>query len=106
MPLNDQQRARLEKLRELRQQGIDPYPARSHRQLTAAQAHAVFTEREPHLASPIPNQSRWLAASSPFATWDGPSSVISGTGQERSNSSCAASSSVMTNWHGSSATST
>jgi lysyl-tRNA synthetase class II len=30
MPLNDQQRARLEKLRELRQQGIDPYPARSH----------------------------------------------------------------------------
>ncbi len=49
MPLNDQQRARLEKLRELRQQGIDPYPARSHRQLTAAQAHAVFTEREPHL---------------------------------------------------------
>lgn len=49
MPLNDQQRARLEKLRELRRQGIDPYPARSRRNLTAAQAHALFIEREPHL---------------------------------------------------------
>lgn len=49
MPLNDQQRARLEKIRELRAQGIDPYPPRSSRTLTAADAVARFAELEPHL---------------------------------------------------------
>ncbi|MCS7050059.1 MAG: OB-fold nucleic acid binding domain-containing protein, partial [Thermomicrobium sp.] len=49
MPLNDQQRARLEKLRELRQLGIDPYPPRSTRTVTAADAIARFTALEAHL---------------------------------------------------------
>lgn len=49
MPLNDQQRARLEKIHELRAQGIDPYPPRSSRTLTAADAVARFAELEPHL---------------------------------------------------------
>jgi len=50
MTLNDQQRARLEKLRELRVQGIDPYPARSARTATLTEAVERFLQLEPALA--------------------------------------------------------
>ncbi len=49
MPLNDQQRARLEKVRRLRERGIDPYPARSARSMTLAEAVTRFQRLEPKL---------------------------------------------------------
>src|SRR5687768_1114647 len=46
LDLGDQQRQRLAKLYEMRAGGIDPYPPRSHRTHTAAEAVAVFEEWE------------------------------------------------------------
>ncbi len=50
MALNDQQRTRLEKLRELRARGVDPYPPRSSRTATNAEAVQRFLSLEPALA--------------------------------------------------------
>jgi lysyl-tRNA synthetase, class II len=49
MSLSEHQERRLAKLRELREQGIDPYPARSHRTHTAIQAVEKFTAIEESL---------------------------------------------------------
>ncbi|MCX7623360.1 MAG: lysine--tRNA ligase [Thermomicrobium sp.] len=49
MPLNDQQRARLEKIRELRARGIDPYPPRATRTVTTSEAIERFLRLEPTL---------------------------------------------------------
>ncbi|MGA7669980.1 MAG: lysine--tRNA ligase [Nitrolancea sp.] len=46
MNLNEQQQQRLDKAEELRQQGIEPYPPRSNRSHTAAQALEQFAEVE------------------------------------------------------------
>ncbi len=50
MTLNDQQRARLEKLRQLRASGIDPFPTRSTRSLTTQEAVQRFLTLEPALS--------------------------------------------------------
>jgi len=50
MTLNDQQRARLEKLRQLRASGIDPFPTRSTRSLTTQEAVQRFFTLEPALS--------------------------------------------------------
>ncbi len=50
MTLNDQQRARLEKLRQLRASGIDPFPTRSTRSLTTQGAVQRFLTLEPALS--------------------------------------------------------
>ncbi|MCX2726049.1 lysine--tRNA ligase [Thermomicrobium sp. 4228-Ro] len=50
MTLNDQQRARLEKLRELRLRGIDPYPPHSGRSMTTHEAVQRFLSVESELA--------------------------------------------------------
>lgn len=50
MALNDQQRARLEKLRELRARGIDPYPPHSGRSMTTHEAVQRFLSVESELA--------------------------------------------------------
>lgn len=47
--LNEQQAVRLAKAEELREQGIDPYPARSHRTHTAEEALERFAEIEASL---------------------------------------------------------
>ena len=49
MELNEQQQQRLDKAEELRAQGIDPYPARSHRTHTTAEALSRFAQIEPEL---------------------------------------------------------
>lgn len=49
MDLNEQQARRLEKVHELREQGIEPYPPRSERTLTAEGAIERFTGLEPTL---------------------------------------------------------
>ncbi|MEX2426354.1 MAG: OB-fold nucleic acid binding domain-containing protein, partial [Thermomicrobiaceae bacterium] len=49
MPLSEHQERRLAKLRELREQGIDPYPPRSHRTHTGQQAISRFEDIEPSL---------------------------------------------------------
>jgi lysyl-tRNA synthetase, class II len=49
MNLNEQQQQRLNKAEELRHEGIDPYPARSHRTHTTDAALAHFAEVEPAL---------------------------------------------------------
>ncbi|HKP51021.1 MAG TPA: hypothetical protein VJ183_00050, partial [Chloroflexia bacterium] len=46
MDMGDQERQRLAKLQELRAAGIDPYPPRSHRTHTAAEAIAAFEQWE------------------------------------------------------------
>ena len=46
LDMNDQERQRLAKLFELREMGIDPYPPRSHRTHTCAQAIAAYVEWE------------------------------------------------------------
>jgi lysyl-tRNA synthetase, class II len=46
MSLSEHQQRRLEKLQELREQGIDPYPPRSNRTHTAAEALEKFAELE------------------------------------------------------------
>jgi lysyl-tRNA synthetase, class II len=49
MSLSEHQERRLAKLRELREQGIDPYPPRSHRTHTTSEAISRFEELEPTL---------------------------------------------------------
>jgi lysyl-tRNA synthetase class 2 len=46
LDLNDQQQVRLAKAQALRDEGLDPYPPRATRTLTAAEALARYTERE------------------------------------------------------------
>jgi lysyl-tRNA synthetase class 2 len=46
LDMGDQERQRLAKLQELRAAGIDPYPPRSHRTHTAAEAIAAFEQWE------------------------------------------------------------
>ena len=46
LDMGDQERQRLAKLHELRAAGIDPYPPRSHRTHTAAEAIAAFEQWE------------------------------------------------------------
>ena len=50
MDLNEQQVQRLAKVAALREQGSDPYPPRSQRSHTAAQALERFTRVEPTLS--------------------------------------------------------
>ncbi|MGH2486703.1 MAG: OB-fold nucleic acid binding domain-containing protein, partial [Ktedonobacterales bacterium] len=42
--MSDEREARLEKLATLREEGIDPYPARAHRTIMAVDALARFDE--------------------------------------------------------------
>ena len=49
MELNEQQQQRLDKADELRSQGVDPYPPRSNRTHTAAEALSRYAEIEPDL---------------------------------------------------------
>jgi lysyl-tRNA synthetase, class II len=49
MTLSEHQQRRLEKVRELRDQGVDPYPARSRRTQTSQEALRRFEEVEPSL---------------------------------------------------------
>jgi lysyl-tRNA synthetase, class II len=49
MALSEHQQRRLGKLRELREQGIDPYPPRSNRTHTALEAQERFADLEPSL---------------------------------------------------------
>ncbi|HUY99962.1 MAG TPA: lysine--tRNA ligase [Thermomicrobiaceae bacterium] len=51
MELNDQQTQRLAKADELRHEGTNPYPPRSYRTHTAAEAQQRFAEIEPDLAA-------------------------------------------------------
>jgi lysyl-tRNA synthetase class 2 len=50
MDLNEQQQQRLSKADELRGQGVEPYPPRSHRTHTTAQAIERFTDVESELS--------------------------------------------------------
>ena len=47
LDMGDQERQRLSKLQALREMGIDPYPPRSHRTHTTAEAVAAFVKWEP-----------------------------------------------------------
>lgn len=49
MDLNEQQQQRLDKAEELRARGIDPYPPRSRRTHSAAEALSRFAQLEPEL---------------------------------------------------------
>jgi lysyl-tRNA synthetase class 2 len=49
LELNEQQAQRLAKVRELEEQGIEAYPARSRRTHTAQEAIALFEAEEPSL---------------------------------------------------------
>ncbi len=49
MELNEQQQQRLNKVEELRAQGVDPYPPRSHRTHTSAEALEHYAQVEPTL---------------------------------------------------------
>ena len=49
MELNEQQQQRLDKVEELKRQGVEPYPPRSQRSHTSAQAIERFNEIEPTL---------------------------------------------------------
>jgi lysyl-tRNA synthetase, class II len=61
MALSEHQQRRLEKLRELREQGVDPYPPRSHRTHTAQEALDRFAEIEPSLDGGHDDQEITLA---------------------------------------------
>ena len=57
LELNEQQAQRLATVRELEQQGIEAYPARSHRTHTAREAIALFEAEEPLLkGQPSPEE--------------------------------------------------
>lgn len=61
MALSEHQERRLEKLQELRRQGIDPYPPRSHRTHTSAEAIARFEEVEGSLGGEHDGESITVA---------------------------------------------
>ena len=46
MELNEQQQVRLDKVRAMRDAGIEPYPTRAERTHTSTEALARYTERE------------------------------------------------------------